>query len=150
MAGAWDLEIVTDGVFEAIGVCQGRECRKARPAAAMPALLGTPTTHSPVTGQPGDEDTTKMSEEAAQEEEPGGVCKVFPEGATTDWSTCCCLHARRSSCLERWVEVRLEQVKEARRSRSVSDMNGSDIFKMLPRKGTNEGEKVGAALQAGT
>lgn len=45
-----------------------------------PVLLGTPTTQSTFVGQPGDEDTTKTSEEAAQEEEPGGVCKVFPEG----------------------------------------------------------------------
>lgn len=66
----------------------------------MPALLGTPTTQSPFTGQLGDEDATKMSEEAAQEEEPGGVCKVFPEGGHDNWSKCCCFHARRSSFSE--------------------------------------------------
>lgn len=48
------------------------------------------------------------------------------------------------------MEVTLEQVKEERRSTSVNDMNGSNIFKMPPMKGTKEGEKVGVALQAGT
>lgn len=34
LAGAWNLEIVTYRVSEATGVCQGRECRKARQEAA--------------------------------------------------------------------------------------------------------------------
>lgn len=75
---------------------------------------------------------------------------MFPERGRDQLVQMLLFHARRSSLLERWVEVRLEQVKEESRSKSVSDMNGSDIFKTPPMKGTNEGEKVGVALQAGT